>query len=771
MGALRRPRPALLLERRRRVRPVRPLLRLRAGRQRAEPAVLGDRHARRRRRPHPRGRLRRAAHDLRPARAARRLLEVLRPGLRPAPQLRRRWQRRTRARRRSGCRSSTCRASSTTASLLRHIVDLDEYYDDLRDGTLPAVAYIAPGGSSEHPPRRPQAGQTLVRTLLTALARSSRLAALRVHVDLRRVGRLVRPRARRPGGPRLPGAGAAGQPVRAARARSTAPSLDHTSILRFIEDNWGVAPLVAARRARERASPARSTSAARRASGGDHRRPPEHGDDDASRAAGSSTSGTARRVLLAVALIAGGPRGGATPGAARRPRRRPSCSAAARRRRRPPAGAAVIQTNPPTPGMRFSVDGVPFDGGRLRAAPTRRRRWSARVTRVRALAHRPRPGRARTLRPLVRPTGASRRSTWITACGSRFVDLAGRRGRPGRGRLRDARRAATAAAARLRRRRAAVASGQPGRARERRPAVHARLLRRRARGRRRDERRAPRRSSASSRAKTPEVRLRLLLFSARFEVHDALLGFPIGSAVRLEFPDGRVAALRPGLERRADGELAAARRLPGQRRRPRDLVVAPGGALGRPARRAARDQLARHRRGRCSASARSRSACCTRAAPAACRSVARCSRCSRRGSRRSARRRDARPSTPTRCSPTTTSGSTGRRGTAPRPTIPLLGRYSSDDRGVMRQHVAWAKRAGIDGFIVSWKSTPVLNRRPRAAGRRGRRGALQAARDLPGARLLPRAAARRTRRARPRLVPAPTSRDREAFRGLPASRS
>ena len=29
----------------------------------------------------------------------------------------------------------------------------------------------------------------------------------------------------------------------------------------------------------------------------------------------------------------------------------------------------------------------------------------------------------------------------------------------------------------------------------------------------------------------------------------------------------------------------------------------------------------------------------------------------------------------------------------------------------MRQHVRWAKRAGIDGFIVNWKSTPVLNRR------------------------------------------------------------
>src|SRR5215216_358311 len=42
---------------------------------------------------------------------------------------------------------------------------------------------------------------------------------------------------------------------------------------------------------------------------------------------------------------------------------------------------------------------------------------------------------------------------------------------------------------------------------------------------------------------------------------------------------------------------------------------------------------------------------------------------------------------------------------------PLLGRYSSDDTNVMRQHVRWAKEAGIDGFIVSWKSTEKLNRR------------------------------------------------------------
>jgi len=42
---------------------------------------------------------------------------------------------------------------------------------------------------------------------------------------------------------------------------------------------------------------------------------------------------------------------------------------------------------------------------------------------------------------------------------------------------------------------------------------------------------------------------------------------------------------------------------------------------------------------------------------------------------------------------------------------PLLGRYSSDDREVMQQHVKVAKQAGIEGFIISWKSTEKLNRR------------------------------------------------------------
>ena len=56
--------------------------------------------------------------------------------------------------------------------LARHIVDLDEYYEDLERGRLPAVAYVAPAGASEHPPGRVAAGATLTRSLVTALARS-----------------------------------------------------------------------------------------------------------------------------------------------------------------------------------------------------------------------------------------------------------------------------------------------------------------------------------------------------------------------------------------------------------------------------------------------------------------------------------------------------------------------------------------------------------------------------------------------------------------------
>lgn len=52
---------------------------------------------------------------------------------------------------------------------------------------------------------------------------------------------------------------------------------------------------------------------------------------------------------------------------------------------------------------------------------------------------------------------------------------------------------------------------------------------------------------------------------------------------------------------------------------------------------------------------------------------------------------------------------------------PLLGRYASGERSVMRQHIQWAKQVGIDGFIVSWKSTPTNDRRLRELARIARR--------------------------------------------------
>lgn len=42
---------------------------------------------------------------------------------------------------------------------------------------------------------------------------------------------------------------------------------------------------------------------------------------------------------------------------------------------------------------------------------------------------------------------------------------------------------------------------------------------------------------------------------------------------------------------------------------------------------------------------------------------------------------------------------------------PTVGRYSSDEQSIMRKHVRAAKAAGINGFLVSWKSTPLLNDR------------------------------------------------------------
>ena len=129
--------------------------------------------------------------------------------------------------------------------LNEHIVNLDEYYDDLRDGTLPAVSFMVPSGASEHPPGSIQAGQRFVRGLITQLMMSSSWdtsAFLWSYDDWGGWYDHVRPPEidRLGYGFRVPA-----QLVSpyARRGFIDSTTLDFTSGLAFIETNWGVEPL------------------------------------------------------------------------------------------------------------------------------------------------------------------------------------------------------------------------------------------------------------------------------------------------------------------------------------------------------------------------------------------------------------------------------------------------------------------------------------------------------------------------------------------------
>ena len=131
--------------------------------------------------------------------------------------------------------------------LSSHIVDLNEYFVDLENGTLPEVAYIAPSGASEHPPGSIRSGQKFVKSLIQALMRSNSWdssAFLLLYDDwggwydhvsppqvdengygMRVPGLLISPYAR--------------------RGYIDSTMLDFTSVLKFIEENWGIEPLAA----------------------------------------------------------------------------------------------------------------------------------------------------------------------------------------------------------------------------------------------------------------------------------------------------------------------------------------------------------------------------------------------------------------------------------------------------------------------------------------------------------------------------------------------
>ena len=163
-------------------------------------------------------------------------------------------------------------------------------------------------------------------------------------------------------------------------------------------------------------------------------------------------------------------------------------------------------------------------------------------------------------------------------------------------------------------------------------------------------------------SRTPQ--LRLLLFSARFEVRDALLGFPIGSAVVLEYPNGRV--VRQALD--AGGELTL-RSLP--RGDYRVSVDALGISSSRPI------ALSGDQEVRLQVISWLDVAIVLLGLASIALALLFVRRPQRRAAALAARAdgrspsllRRPRPAGPTRCSPTTTSGSTPAPGTAPRPTI------------------------------------------------------------------------------------------------------
>ncbi|HQY89966.1 alkaline phosphatase family protein [Caldilinea sp.] len=126
--------------------------------------------------------------------------------------------------------------------LASHIVDLNEYHEDMINGALPQVAYLVPSGPSEHPPSSIMSGQRFVKTLIQMLMQSDywdRSAFLWTYDDWGGWYDHVRP-------PRVDAHGygfrvpALLVSAYARRGYIDSTTLDYTSIIKFISDNWNL---------------------------------------------------------------------------------------------------------------------------------------------------------------------------------------------------------------------------------------------------------------------------------------------------------------------------------------------------------------------------------------------------------------------------------------------------------------------------------------------------------------------------------------------------
>ncbi len=129
--------------------------------------------------------------------------------------------------------------------LSSRIVDFDEYYQDLENGTLPAVSYVVALGATEHPPANPIVGQRFMKRAIQALMRSDVWDSTAFIVLYDDWGgwydHVPPPRVDEFGyGFRVP---AFMVSAYARQGYIDSTELDSTSILRFIQDNWGLEPL------------------------------------------------------------------------------------------------------------------------------------------------------------------------------------------------------------------------------------------------------------------------------------------------------------------------------------------------------------------------------------------------------------------------------------------------------------------------------------------------------------------------------------------------
>jgi len=129
--------------------------------------------------------------------------------------------------------------------LSSRIVDLGEYYTDLENDTLPAVSYVLLLGATDHPVSDPQLGQITIRTMLHTLMESKAWTNTALLITYDDWGgwydHVPPPQVDKYGyGFRVP------LMLVSAYARQgyiDHTRLDHTSLLKFIESNWDIAPL------------------------------------------------------------------------------------------------------------------------------------------------------------------------------------------------------------------------------------------------------------------------------------------------------------------------------------------------------------------------------------------------------------------------------------------------------------------------------------------------------------------------------------------------